>query len=109
MAVHSAFAKNKNLYACGYNSKPDFGIELTSKEFAKKSAILTDVYGSETQRFLNLLPSTAFEGFTSLSLKEVESLYAYFAEDKALKKSDLDVYRWLYPFLKTRRLQPRPF
>lgn len=108
-AVHRAFAKHPRLYASAYNASPDFGVELTDGEFRKKARILTEIYGSETTRFLNLLPATPYEGYLKLDPREVEAIYNFFARRKSLKTSDLKAYRWLADFLKTRRDQKRPF
>ncbi len=108
-AVHTAFSEHQRVFACAYNAAPDFTIGLTKKEFALKAKILTDVYGSETSRFLNLLPATSTEGYLSLDPSEVKAIYDYLAHGKALKKSSLHAYAWLEKFLKSRRKQPRPF
>jgi LmbE family N-acetylglucosaminyl deacetylase len=108
-AVHSAFENHPRVFACAYNANPDFSIHLTEKEFALKSKVLTQVYGSETSRFLNLMPSTSSEGYLRLDLREVKAIYDYFAHGKPLKKPALQAYAWLYDFLKSRREQPRPF
>jgi LmbE family N-acetylglucosaminyl deacetylase len=108
-SVHEAFKNHPRLYSCSYNATPDLGFQLKPDEFIKKATILTEVYGSETSRFLNLLPSTAFEGFLKLDEKEVRALYDYFARDKSLRTKDLKAYAWLAKFLKSRRHQPRPF
>jgi len=108
-AVHHAFANHPRVYSPAYNTHPDFNVILTKKEFAKKADILAHIYGSETTRFLNLLPATAFEGFLHLDLKEVEALYDFFARKKTLRTRDLRAYKWLADFLKTRREQKRPF
>ncbi|MES2857410.1 MAG: PIG-L family deacetylase [Bdellovibrionota bacterium] len=108
-AVHSAFKDHPRVYANAYNALPDFTIVLTKKEFELKSKILVQIYGSETTRFLNLLPATTAEGYVSLDLREVKAVYDYFANGKSLQKKALRSYAWLVDFLKARREQPRPF
>ncbi len=108
-AVHQAFATHPRLFASAYNAAPDFGVRLSEKEFRLKAKILTEVYGSETTRFLNLLPATPYEGFIQLELREVEAIYNFFARQKSLKTADLKAYRWLAAFLKTQRDMKRPF
>lgn len=108
-AVHTAFAAHPRVYSAAYNTYPDFSIKLTAREFAKKADVLTHIYGSETSRFLNLLPATAFEGFLHLDSREVEALYDFFARGKSLRGKDLRAYKWLADFLKTRRQMKRPF
>ena len=108
-SVHQAFAKHTRVYSCAYNAHPGLSVALTEKEFSKKADVLTHIYGSETSRFLNLLPATAFEGFLQLDSKEVEAVYDFFARKKSLRTKDLVAYKWLADFLKTRRDQKRPF
>ncbi len=108
-AVHKAFEKHPRVYSAAYNTHPDFSIVLSKNEFAKKTDVLTQVYGSETSRFLNLLPATAFEGFLHLEMKEVEAIYRFYAKKKPLKSDDLRAYKWLAEFIKSRRDQKRPF
>ncbi|HVK61154.1 MAG TPA: PIG-L family deacetylase [Bdellovibrionales bacterium] len=108
-AVHTAFKDHPKVYSSAYNAFPDFSIQLTKKEFALKTKILTQVYGSETSRFLNLLPATSVEGYLQLDPHEVRAIYDYFAHRKPLKQSSLKAYAWLSSFLKSRRQQPRPF
>lgn len=106
LAVHRAF---KNVYSVAYNSYPDKRILLTPAEYARKSEILIHIYGSETSRFLNLLPSTFCEGFQKLDLDEVEALYQFFTGTKPLEVKMLKRYRWLADFLKQNRERARPF
>jgi hypothetical protein len=108
-SVHKAFAKHPRVYSAAYNTYPDFSMTLTKKEFTKKADVLTQIYGSETSRFLNLLPATAFEGFLHLELKEVEAIYGFYTQNKSLKSGDLRAYKWLTDFIKSRRHQKRAF
>lgn len=108
-AVHTAFEDHPKLMACAYNAAPDMSVQLSRKEFETKSRILTEIYGSETQRFLNLLPSTSAESFLKLDRAEVQAVYDYFAHNRPLRQKDLRAYKWLAGFLKTRRHQARPF
>ncbi len=109
VAVHRAFAGHKNLFSVAYNSFPEKTVTLTESEFKKKAKILTDVYGSETSRFLNLLPVTFTEGFQRLSLNEVELLYDYFTGNSELTPKALKRYPWLKEFLEANRDRARPF
>ncbi len=108
-AVHRAFSGHTKLYSVAYNSYPERKIILTEKEYGLKSKILTDIYGSETTRFLNLLPSTFAEGFQRLGQEEVSALYAFFAHKAPLKPKLLKQYAWLVSFLKNNRERSRPF
>lgn len=112
-AVHSAFAGHERLYSVAYNSYPELHIKLTAKEYAAKTAILTGIYGSETTRFINLLPATHSEGFSRVSQRESEALYSFFSSPPGAKRvlnvKHLDKYRWLVPYLKSHRQIKRPF
>ena len=109
VAVHRAFPDHPRVFAASYNAMPDLQIHLTKAEFETKARVLTEIYGSETMRFLNLLPATTTEGFLRLSSTEVEALYSYFSSRARLNKNHLSKYAWLEPFLKIRRAQKRPF
>lgn len=109
IAVHRAFADHPRVFASAYNAYPDFTVNLSKEEFENKARVLTKIYGSETSRFLNLLPATTSEGYLKLDLSEVEAVYDFFARGKELSTKKLKSYAWLVEFLKTRRNQKRPF
>lgn len=75
-AVHSAFAQ-KEIYSPAYNNYPDVTLTLSSDEFKQKAKILNEIYGKETQRFLNLIPTSFSEGYSKISLEEAESIYRF--------------------------------
>ena len=108
-AVHTAFPKHPKLYSVAYNTFPDLEIKLTKKEFETKARILTKVYGSETSRFLNVLPSTYVEGFQKLKIAEVSAVYGYLAQDKPLSPKTLKAHKWLEDYLPKIKNLPRPF
>jgi LmbE family N-acetylglucosaminyl deacetylase len=108
-AVHKAFQGHPRLYSLAYNSFPEKEIKLKPKDFEVKSRILTKVYGSETNRFLNVLPSTFVEGFCRLDMKEVEAVYDYLARGKNLRSGSLKTTKWLKDYLQHLRDLPRPF
>lgn len=108
-AVHHAFEGHPRLYSAAYNSYPSLHIQLTAKEYAVKSKVLIETYGSETSRFINFLPSTYAEGFLKLDLKEVETIYHHIANGKPLKVSSLKAYAWMIKHLKGRKTISRPF
>lgn len=108
-AVHQAFRYHPRLYAVAYNGFPELRVQLNEQEYELKTRILARVYGSETNRFLNMLPATYTEGFLQLSDREVKALYDYFAHGKALRTRDLKVYRWLVSHLRQTKKVDRPF
>jgi LmbE family N-acetylglucosaminyl deacetylase len=109
LAVHEAFDERARVYSSAYNCYPDFSVHLTKNEFEKKAKILTRIYGSETTRFLNVLPATSTEGFCKLDLSEVRAVYEYLARGKKLEISSLKKYLWLKTYLPHLRDLPRPF
>ena len=108
-AVHKAFEGHPRLYAVAYNALPELQIQLTAKEYALKTDILTNIYGSETIRFLNLLPATSSEGFLKLDPGESQALYEFLAHGRPLKAKQLKAHRWMLKYLKDRPQVDRPF
>ena len=111
-AVHMAFANEVPVYSVAYNTLPEIRIHLTPKEFNLKTKILSKIYGSETSRFLNLLPATSTEGYLRIDFKEVQALYDFVtskSKNKKLNTSKLRCYKWLSQYLAKHRELPRPF
>lgn len=110
-AVHKVFNKKAKVYSVAYNAYPEKLIKLTNVQYKIKTKILTQIYQSETLRFMNFLPLTPSEGFLSTSISEVSHIYSYLIGKAELKKSKLKKYLHLYEYLKERRslLQSRPF
>lgn len=108
-AVHNTFRKHDRLYSVAYNTFPEIEIKLTRKEFELKAKILTKVYGSETNRFLNVLPSTYVEGYQRLKVSEVNAIYNFLANKAPLSSATLKAHRWLIDYLPRLRDLPRPF
>ena len=111
MAVHRAFHGEVPVFSTAYNAFPDLRIHLSAAHFAIKTKILSIIYESETRRFAHLLPATSSEGFVTVSLREVEALYAFFCLGKKPKLSELDVFKWYWQYMKDGSLgqMPRPF
>jgi LmbE family N-acetylglucosaminyl deacetylase len=109
-AVHTALPKHPRLWSVAYNAYPELRVSLSKREFDRKTRLLVDVYGSETSRFLNFLPSTFEEGFQRLGAREVEALYGFLARGEALRARDLKSYARLEGYLRTLNRNPaRPF
>jgi len=96
LAVHRAFSKDGPVYSVAHNLYPDKSYTLTPSQYALKTKILSEVYGDETVKFLNLVPAVATDGFVEVSLLEVERIYEYLSQGKTLSPSDLDKYKWLF-------------
>lgn len=109
--VHKAFWKKAPIWSLAYNSFPQKTFKFTKAQYKIKSKIITQIYQSETLRFLNFLPLRATESYLMTSMAEVEHLYSYYIGKSQLKKTKLKSFLHLYDYLKERRalLQSRPF
>jgi LmbE family N-acetylglucosaminyl deacetylase len=111
-AVHSLKLDRVKIWGPSYNCFPDFRVELTPEQFSTKSRILADTYGSETIRFINMLPATHIEGFKEFPRTEVEKIYKFLSsESDALDLDPSSAYYWLKDFLLKKRssIQKRMF
>lgn len=99
MATHLAFSNQIDVYSVSHNCYPEIQIELTQDMWLKKMDIYSRCYRSETSRFIQMLPVTFHEGFTRVSLKEVDTIYRYFTGQSELDHSVLDVYKPVSTFL----------
>jgi len=103
MATHMAFERKTPIYQVAHNAFPEKSIHLNQKEYKKKSEILVDIYGSETQRFLMLLPCQHSEGFLKVSLGETQAIYKFWTKKKLPKPSELKKFKWIHSYLKKRK------
>lgn len=110
-AVHQTFAKKIPVWSTSYNAYPQKNYKFTPTQYKTKNQIITEVYKSETLRFLNFLPLTASEGYIKSTTAEVQHIYSYFTDRSGLQKRKLKIFSHLYGYLKERRslLQSRPF
>jgi LmbE family N-acetylglucosaminyl deacetylase len=111
-AVHLAFQGHRQHYSVAYNCFAELLVSLSSKTYAKKCQILSEIYGSETIRFNRFLPATFVEGFVRVKTAEVIALYNFLTSGKAPHPSDLRVYKWYWSYLKTQSqgaIPARPF
>lgn len=110
LAVHRAFADH-TVWSVAYNCFADKVIKLPRKAYQRKCEVLSQIYFTETHRFARWLPAYNHEGYVKLALKEVEALYAFFAEGKNPPAGALKVYNWFTPYLEEFRTQvtSRPF
>lgn len=95
LAVHRAFHGRIPVWSVAYNCYPEKTLALTPKEFKIKTHILTDVYRSETRRFIHLLPATTSEAFVQVGLVEVEHLYRVLVHKAPLERRKLKRYAWI--------------
>jgi len=114
LAVHR-FYKSKikapTVWGIAQNCAAEKIANLNQKLFSQKSAILADIYFSETERFIHYVPATFSEGFCQFNLKEIEHLYDFFTMNVTIDKKMLKHYRWFVKYLKNfkARLTQRPF
>jgi LmbE family N-acetylglucosaminyl deacetylase len=96
MATHLAYRK---VYSIAHNCYPDKTVRLTAAQYTLKAKILSNVYQSETRRFIQFLPATAWEGFAHFSRAEVELVYEWLAFKKKPQKALPKKLRWYLPYL----------
>lgn len=103
--VYQSFEGEKILTPA-YNALPTEMVQLTHGEFETKARILSQIYGKETEKFLNILPISFIEGFLEVSAREVEGIYQFLSkESKDLK--NLDSFAHMENFIKTRLLDQK--
>ena len=110
-AVHQAFSKNHTVFSLAYNCAADLTVVLKPDQVALKQKLFSQVYFSETERFIQTLPVHTCECFAKLRLDEVRSIYSYFTDGAHFQKNKLKKYKWMigyFPALK-RVLSQRPF
>lgn len=98
-AVHRLFSKTHQVWGTAYNCMPQKRVLLTTKQFALKSEILSQIYRLETERFVHLLPAFAEEGFCQFDMKEVEAIYNTVRWQQPLNVKALKHYKWLAQIL----------
>lgn len=103
LAVRRSVTDDTALWVPAYNCFSEKTVILTQTEYAVKTSILTEIYRDETNRFLNLIPATSSEGFTSISCEEVEEIYGFLTKSQdSLHPSKLDRYAHLKSYLETK-------
>ncbi|SMF77933.1 PIG-L family deacetylase [Pseudobacteriovorax antillogorgiicola] len=88
------------VFGVAYNCFPDEHHHLSRAQFELKAKVIAETYGSETNRFLNLIPCTAVEGFVELSYSEVREIYKLLSgQSQSMDESQLKHFLWLKKFL----------
>lgn len=93
LATHRAFPQKK-IYSPAWNVIPSEVIQLTAKQFAKKTYAFAEIYRKETSQFLNILPNSAVETFKRFTNKEVEALVGYIRREISLDEKSLIEHQW---------------
>ena len=75
-AVYEVFDADK-IFIPAFNAFPSQVNQISKEDFIKKTKVLTEVYGKETSRFLNLIPATSVETFMQMEQDEVVNVYNY--------------------------------
>lgn len=105
-AVHRVFEKQCPVYSVAYNCMPQKTVVLSRAVFARKARILSEIYGSETQRFAHLIPTTFAEGFVKVDGREVQGIYRFLIEGKQPKQNLIKAYERYWPHFRLRFSQP---
>ncbi len=98
LATHRAFFNKKPVFSVAYNCFADIQVSLSHDMWLLKSEIYSNCYFSETQRFIQMLPITFTEGFSKVSLDEVEAIYDFLSGKRALNKKALSCYSSIEPY-----------
>ncbi|MDB2447367.1 PIG-L family deacetylase [bacterium] len=105
-AVHKYFKERLTVQSPAYNCYPETTVMLSESQFILKTEILTKIYGSETNRFANLIPATWAEGFCSTRFQEIEEIYHYLSGAKTtLEPSNLVRFQWMTGFIEKKGLE----
>lgn len=95
-AAHKVFSNISQVFSVSYNTFPDQVLKLSQEEYNLKTDILSGVYADEINKFAHLVPATAIDSYSIVSLKEVELIYNFLTKSTPLSEDDLDKYKWLY-------------
>lgn len=99
LAVHRAFSGKAKIFSPAWNSHAEKIVKLSPAQFKKKTKAFAEIYGKETTRFVNILPSMAVETFRSFSDREVEAIVGYFRRERPLDAKALKEQAWLVDLL----------
>ena len=106
-AVHKVWSQKVDVYSTAYNCFPDIKIDLTRSGYDHKTHILSQIYGSEINRFAHLVPGTSCEGFTRVEWTEVQAIYQALTTKEPLNVEKLNKYKWLARHIQTTLSHPK--
>ena len=69
--------EDKKIWVPAYNAYPKRNEGLSEEQFKTKLKVLTEIYGKETSRFINLISATTTESFIQMDQSEVVNVYNY--------------------------------
>lgn len=104
------FAGKCPVFVSSYNTFPDLTFHLDAQQFQLRTKILMGIYGSETMRFINMIPARHEDAFIKANPEEIGNIYRYLTKPEA----QLEVtthFEWLRFFLEHKKKMPgeRPF
>ncbi|MCO5144037.1 MAG: PIG-L family deacetylase [Oligoflexia bacterium] len=102
LATYRAFS-TKKVYSPAWNVAPSEVIQLTPKQFAKKTYAFAEIYRKETSQFLNILPNSAVETFKRFTNEEVEALVCFIRREVSLNEKSLVEHKWTKEILPSLR------
>jgi len=110
-AVTKFYAPICPTYVTAYNAFPEKRFLLSKEQFELRTHILSEIYSSETMRFINMLPARSCDEFIMAPLDEIEALYKLLAHHELKQLDKLKIYKWLRYFLEEKANNPgsRPF
>ena len=108
--VTNFYHQKIQVYLAAYNTFPERTFPLTAAQFELRTKILADIYGTETMRFINMLPARHEDGFIKADQDEVNAIYKYLTQPD-FKLPATKNYEWLRNYLEHRKNNPteRPF
>lgn len=111
LAVYRAFTGKAQVWSTAYNCFAEKVFRVPRKAYERKCTILSRTYYSETQRFARWLPAYNHEGFTRLTLAEVEAVHAFLRRGEEIPEGKLSEYAWFKPYFEEfrRQISERPF
>ena len=111
LAAHRAYPKGIPVWSVAYNCFAEKVFRIPRPVYNRKCEILANTYLSETQRFARFLPSYNHEGYSRISIEEVETVYEFLLGGPLPKPEKLKNYGWFIPYLEEfrRQIYERPF
>jgi hypothetical protein len=89
-ATHQTFPEKT--YSIAHNIYPEIKVELSLGSYKIKEKILTEIYSSELNRFMHVIPLSFYEGFSQIHFDEVEHVYQVLSGLATLDEKRLKTY-----------------
>ena len=98
-ACHKVYSQECPLYSLAYNCYPDLTVSLSLDQWHKKAQIFSEIYFSETHRFIKFLPVSFQENFARVAEEEAKAIYLHLTNQRPATKGDLIKYKAMYKYL----------